>query len=119
MLAGPLEYYQQQASALVGAFCHQHGVPDGEGVAREVGVRLAWVDRALPRTFGNIRPGEIARCTQLSAAHGVVLDPIWTLAAWEAAEAAAGGGGGGRVLMVHSGGLLGLCGLAQRFPEEF
>ena len=48
------------------------------------------------------------------------MDPIYTLAAWEmgwhllhdtsAQE---------RVMMLHTGGSLGLQGLAQRFPQDF
>ena len=57
----------------------------------------------------------------MARAHGVLLDPVYSLAAWEAAEALAAGGaaGGADVAMLHSGGGLGLHSLAQRFPEEF
>ena len=58
---------------------------------------------------------------QVARAHGVLLDPVYSLAAWEAAEALAAGSAARRVgvAMLHSGGGLGLHSLAQRFPEEF
>ena len=126
-LAGPEEYYAQQAVALVGAFCRKEGLEaHAEGVAAQVAARLRWTPRREPRKFGKVLPGEVLRCKEIAVAHGVVLDPIWTLAAWEsaaaAAAAAAGGegeGSGQEVVMIHTGGTLGLCGLAQRFPEEF
>ena len=66
----------------------------------------------------------MGRCAELARRHGIILDPVWTLAAWEAAEAAArevaAAGEGRRVLMLHTGGsALALCGLAQRYPDAF
>lgn len=98
--------------------------------------RLNWVQRAAPRKFGKVLPGEIATCQEIASAHGIVLDPVWTLAAWESAVAAASPpsslheGGlevegavpdrqGGDVIMIHTGGTMGLFGLAQRYPQEF
>ena len=95
--------------------------------------RLRWVQRPAPRKFGKVLPGEVAACRTVAQRHGILLDPIWSLAAWEvscqlaAAAAAADGGsgaataeqGGEQVVMLHTGGMLGLCGLAQRFPDQF
>lgn len=52
---------------------------------------------------------------------GILLDPIYSLAAWEVAEgmAVAPGAEQGSVTMLHSGGMMGLFGLAQRFPDQF
>lgn len=49
---------------------------------------------------------------------GVLLDPLYSLAAWETAAHLAAGGDGG-VAMLHAGGGLGLQSLAQRFPDQF
>ncbi len=52
---------------------------------------------------------------------GILLDPIYSLAAWEVAEEMAGKTRGeeGSVAMLHSGGMMGLFGVAQRFPDQF
>ncbi len=58
---------------------------------------------------------------QVAQETGILLDPIYSLAAWEVAEevAAAPGAEQGRTAMLHSGGMMGLFGLAQRFPDQF
>lgn len=72
---------------------------------------------------------------QVAQRYGIPLDPIYSLAAWEAAcslaeaesvaaEAACGtssnsSSSGATIVMLHCGGALGLQGLAQRFPHEF
>lgn len=54
---------------------------------------------------------------------GLLLDPVYSLAAWEAAVELAAQrracGDSTPVVMLHCGGGLGLHGLAQRFPESF
>ena len=152
MLAGSAEYYAQQQRSLVSGFAQQFaqqllapttssssgskagggpersggGTADSEDLQAAVAAALQWAERAAPRKFGRVLPGEIARCREVAQRTGIVIDPIWSLAAWEAAEAlaseqaAAGGGGSGRtVVMLHTGGMLGLCGLAQRYPDQF
>lgn len=158
-LAGPISYYQQQQEELTAAFCLEHWKPtaaaaaaagaaaaDTAAVQQEVAGRLSWVPRQVPRRFGKVLPGEVAACRAVAQRHGVLLDPIWSLAAWEAASQAAeaaaaaaarcgdqsgrgngtGSNSGGRgaggpelVAMLHTGGHLGLCGLAQRHPDQF
>ena len=91
-----------------------------QGVAQ----RLRWVQRPAPRKFGKVLPGEVAACRGVAQRHGILLDPIWSLAAWEvscqlASAAAAAAEEGEQVAMLHTGGMLGLCGLAQRFPGQF
>ena len=123
MLAAPLEYYQQQTIELMSTFCAQENISEAEPLVAAVAQRLNWVERNLPRKFGNVLQGEVQQCKDIATAHGVVLDPIWTLAAWETAviesERNALSGTPGVVIMLHTGGTLGLCGLAQRYPEEF
>lgn len=58
---------------------------------------------------------------QVAQQHGILLDPIYSLAAWEAACKLAGTTDQSdmRVAMLHTGGSLGLQGLAQRHPDWF
>ncbi len=107
------------AAALAADFCAVHGVADAAGAAAGAAARLAFPPRAAPRKFGSVLPGEVALCARLAAQHGVLLDPVWTLAAWEAAEAAALADPARPVIMLHGGGALGLAAAAQRWPGEF
>lgn len=148
MLAGGPQYYQQQQRELTAAFCTAYtpgllgGAAAGAATAAAAGgaagvaaaaleadlqqgvaERLRWATRAAPRKFGRVLPGEVQRCREVAQRHGLLLDPVWTLAAWEAACAAAAEAAmqaeGERVAMLHTGGMLGLCGLAQRWPDQF
>ena len=61
---------------------------------------------------------------QVAAGHGVLLDPVYTLAAWERCEQLAqsslsSSSEADHIIMLHTGGALGLQGLAQRHPNEF
>ena len=62
---------------------------------------------------------------QVARTTGLLLDPIYSLAAWEVAVqqaeavAAAESSPAARVCMLHCGGMHGLHGLAQRFPADF
>jgi 1-aminocyclopropane-1-carboxylate deaminase/D-cysteine desulfhydrase-like pyridoxal-dependent ACC family enzyme len=60
---------------------------------------------------------------QVARETGLLLDPIYSLAAWESAlelsEQHSADDADARVVMLHSGGSLGLHGLAQRYPEQF
>lgn len=127
MLAGPADYYLQQQRALVEGFAQMFAQHVGSAATlqeRVAGV-LRWADRVQPRKFGRVLPGEVAQCREVAQRHGILLDPIWSLATWEAALALAGSSSGGgmegarSVVMLHTGGMLGLCGLAQRFPDQF
>ena len=134
MLAGAQSYYHQHASQLLTAFEQQHGLSaecgaclntfDGADMraARcseklRTWVPLQWKERKTPRPFGKVLPGELAHCADVARRHGILLDPIWTLSSWEAAQDAAVGGDNSLV-MVMTGGGLGLHGAAQRYPDE-
>ena len=66
-----------------------------------------------------------AASLQIARESGVLLDPIYSLAAWEVAVQSAvehstkADGSQQRVCMLHCGGLHGLYGLAQRYPADF
>lgn len=100
-------------------------------------LRLEWVQRCTPRKFGKVLPGELHACAEIARKHGVLLDPVWTLASWQTAQqlvdqsAAQRQGmldsdaevppteGNERVVVLMTGGGLGLHGLAQRWPADF
>lgn len=62
---------------------------------------------------------------QVARDFGLLLDPIYSLAAWEIAvqcseaQCAKNAVSDSKVCMLHCGGMLGLHGLAQRYPTEF
>ena len=84
---------------------------------------LEWMERIVPRKFGNVLPGDIEACRRAARDTGILLDPIYSLAAWETAQSMCAGVQVSeqerRVVMLHTGGALGLHGLAQRWPEQF
>ena len=135
MLAGTEAYYRQQATELVSAFRKQYGPQltaaraSNSAAARDPAQSLSsdalqqvlplrWTQRRSPRPFGKVLPGEVARCADVARHHGILLDPIWTLSSWEAAQEAAQSGNS-RVVMLMTGGGLGLHGIAQRRADEF
>ena len=136
MLAGTPAYYQQHAATLLAAFQQHYGAVASEaGAARPAAtghralretrsaedlccqMPLQWTERSMPRPFGKVLPGELARCADAARRHGILLDPIWTLASWTAAADAAVGGDIDVVVLMTGGGL-GLHGIAQRWPGE-
>lgn len=71
--------------------------------------------------FGKVLQGEMETCQQIAQQTGILVDPVYTLAAWEMAmllckEEAKGGS---EVVMLHTGGSLGMFGLAQRYKNYF
>lgn len=120
-LAAPLEYYKQQTEQLIHSFCSKENIPNVCTVIQAVEERLSWIPREKSRKFGNILPKETRKCREIASRYGVLVDPIWTLAAWEAAVTTANSSeDSDDVIMVHTGGVMGsLCGVAQRWPEEF
>ncbi|KAG8077640.1 hypothetical protein GUJ93_ZPchr0007g5496 [Zizania palustris] len=121
MLADTLERYKEREKSLITDFkklCHNscHEIA-GEN---DTGDNLVeWVERSSPRRFGKVLNGEIARCRQIAQQTGILLDPMYTLAGWEQAVDLCVGDSRTKVVMIHTGGTLGLCGLAQRYSAHF
>ncbi|XP_051122201.1 D-cysteine desulfhydrase 2, mitochondrial isoform X2 [Andrographis paniculata] len=67
--------------------------------------------------FGNVLKGEVAECQKIARETGVLVDPIYTLAAWDVAAQLAEKESD--VAMVHTGGTLGMFGVAQRYSAYF
>ncbi|KAL5221626.1 hypothetical protein ABZP36_026339 [Zizania latifolia] len=121
MLADTLERYKEREKSLITDFkklCHNscHEMV-GENDAGDNLVE--WVERFSPRRFGKVLNGEIALCRQIAQQTGILLDPMYTLAGWEQAVDLCVGDSRTKVVMIHTGGTLGLCGLAQRYSAHF
>ncbi|KAJ8461682.1 hypothetical protein OPV22_034608 [Ensete ventricosum] len=111
MLADSRDQYKEREKCLISNFKSIYGL---ETVEPNEGI-IHWVDRLHPRRFGKVLNGEIDLCRRIAQQTGVLLDPIYTLAAWEHAVllADAEAENHAKVVMLHTGGTLGLFGLAQ------
>lgn len=73
--------------------------------------------------FGKLLAGEVKECQRIAQQTGVLVDPVYTLAAWELAtqlsRTEVNGGAKAKVVMLHTGGTLGMFGLAQRYKSDF
>lgn len=121
MLADTMDTYRQQERRLIAEFKRQfrflldshklNGANDGI---------VHWVDRCHPRKFGNVLEGEIEACQQVAQQTGIPLDPVYTLAAWEmATRITCAHEDDSNVVILHTGGTLGMFGLAQRYKSYF
>lgn len=67
--------------------------------------------------------GEVEECRKVAQQTGILLDPIYTLAAWEVAANLSRDGkeeeDDAKVVMLHTGGTLGMFGIAQRYKSYF
>ncbi|KVI05648.1 1-aminocyclopropane-1-carboxylate deaminase/D-cysteine desulfhydrase [Cynara cardunculus var. scolymus] len=79
MLADTIEGYRKQEEHLISELCRCYDVPTTRSGL------VNWVERRHPRKFGNVVKGEIEACQQIAQETGVLVDPIYTLAAWELA----------------------------------
>ncbi|KAI3516158.1 hypothetical protein L1887_15069 [Cichorium endivia] len=115
MLADTIEGYKKQEEHLISELCRCFGLP-----IMHKGL-VHWVQRQYPRKFGNVLKGEIEACQKIAKETGVLVDPIYTLAAWELASQLSQQEkkGDAKVVMLHSGGTLGMFGLAQRYKSYF
>lgn len=71
--------------------------------------------------FGNVIKGEVEVCQEITRQTGILMDPVYTLAAWELASLLSEkeARGDAEVVMLHTGGTLGMFGLAQRYKSYF
>ncbi|KAL2903504.1 D-cysteine desulfhydrase 2 mitochondrial [Bienertia sinuspersici] len=119
MLADTLDGYKNQENRLISDF-KRYAASHLRNYTLKNDL-VHWVNRRTPRKFGNVMEGEIKACQQVANQTGVLVDPIYTLSAWELAvnlsqeqldkEA--------KVVMLHTGGTLGMFGLAQRYKSYF
>ncbi|EFJ10341.1 hypothetical protein SELMODRAFT_44641, partial [Selaginella moellendorffii] len=110
MLSGSRDYYERQTKNLVTGFLQQFRCDQS---AEALSLPLVWEERKRVRRFGKIFEGEIGACKSIARQTGILLDPIYTLAAWEVAIELSWNETGDKVAILHTGGALGLFGLAQ------
>uniref|UniRef100_A0A0D9V4H9 D-cysteine desulfhydrase n=1 Tax=Leersia perrieri TaxID=77586 RepID=A0A0D9V4H9_9ORYZ len=121
MLADTLERYKEREKSLISDFkkLHHNNCHEIVGENDNGDSLVEWVERFSPRRFGKVLSGEIALCRQIAQQTGILLDPMYTLAGWEQAVDLSVEDGRTKVVMIHTGGTLGLFGLAQRYSQHF
>lgn len=122
MLADTIDGYREQEKRLISEFkrcCALH-LTDHALDKVDSGI-VHWVERSHPRKFGNILKGEVEACQQIARQTGILVDPVYTLAAWELATGLSQKDTkeGAKVVMLHTGGTLGMFGLAQRYNKSY
>ncbi|KAE9454166.1 hypothetical protein C3L33_13925, partial [Rhododendron williamsianum] len=114
MLADNIDGYQKQEERLVSEFQRCFMVPIVDQLLKRAnGTLVHW--------FGKLLAGEVKECQRIAQQTGVLVDPVYTLAAWELATqfSRTEVNGGAKVVMLHTGGTLGMFGLAQRYKSDF
>ncbi|XP_075101119.1 D-cysteine desulfhydrase 2, mitochondrial isoform X2 [Nicotiana tabacum] len=107
MLADTIDGYQKKEESLISEFRRCFTLHHGEQALSgwEPGL-VQWVERSFPRKFGNILKGEVEICQKIAQETGILVDPVYTLAAWELATQL-GQEENAKVVMLHTGGTLG------------
>ncbi|KAL1289921.1 hypothetical protein AAHE18_20G092700 [Arachis hypogaea] len=121
MLADKIDGYKQQEDRLISEFQNHFNVQFSDHNINEDGGIVYWVERGRPRRFGNVLEGEVEACQQIAQQTGILVDPVYTLAAWETAMLLSSKEDDreSEVVMLHTGGTLGMFGLAQRYRNYF
>ncbi|CAL5203762.1 unnamed protein product [Lathyrus oleraceus] len=122
MLADKIDGYRKQEKHLISEFSkHFNDEFIDHDINKEDAGIVNWVERDRPRKFGNILDGEMVVCQQIAQQTGILVDPVYTLAAWETAMLLSSQEDeeGAEVVMLHTGGTLGMFGLAQRYKNYF
>ncbi|EYU30600.1 hypothetical protein MIMGU_mgv1a007463mg [Erythranthe guttata] len=121
MLADKIDGYKKKEQNLISEFLNSTASAFGKAPIREKNDGIVqWVERRVPRKFGNILKGEVEECRRIAQQTGILVDPIYTLAAWNlAADLSENGEERTKVVMLHTGGTLGMFGLAQRYRSYF
>ncbi|XP_052481778.1 D-cysteine desulfhydrase 2, mitochondrial isoform X2 [Gossypium raimondii] len=114
MLADTMDTYRQQERRLIAEFKRQFRfLLDSHKLNGDFVF-------ALCNRFGNVLEGEIEACQQVAQQTGIPLDPVYTLAAWEmATRITCAHEDDSNVVILHTGGTLGMFGLAQRYKSYF
>ncbi|XP_020098967.1 putative D-cysteine desulfhydrase 2, mitochondrial [Ananas comosus] len=121
MLADTVERYKEREKHLISEFkrIHQIEIPQQTSSGDDDGI-VQWVERIHPRRFGKVLDGEIEACRHIARQTGILLDPMYTLAAWErAVSLARDAEDDAKAVMLHTGGTLNMFGLAQRYRSHF
>uniref|UniRef100_A0A1J3HGZ4 D-cysteine desulfhydrase 2, mitochondrial n=1 Tax=Noccaea caerulescens TaxID=107243 RepID=A0A1J3HGZ4_NOCCA len=116
MLADTLENYKRHEERLIAEFTRQFLASIVCSSSLDM---IKWVDRQRARKFGKVLEGEVETCRKIAQETGVLVDPMYTLAAWETATKLVQEEKSSTVVMLHTGGTLGMFGLAQRYKSCF
>jgi D-cysteine desulfhydrase len=118
MVAQQIDYYKQQEEKMMEMVKTS---PEFRSFSLGATLPIDWVSRPRPRRFGSIIEGDVEMCRAVSRESGILVDPIWSLSAFEYANLLAERDIlDKRVVIWHTGGsALTLQGLAQRYPEAF
>ncbi|XP_031263883.1 D-cysteine desulfhydrase 2, mitochondrial [Pistacia vera] len=122
MLADTIDGYRQHEERLISEFQKIFGFLLDDNTLNKVdGGIVHWAERCQPRKFGNVLEGEVEACKQIAQLTGISVDPVYTLAAWEMATLLSDKElkEDTNVVMLHTGGTLGMFGLAQRYKSYF
>ncbi|MQL75191.1 hypothetical protein Taro_007571 [Colocasia esculenta] len=121
MLADVIEGYKRREKCLISDFEEIYKSKYGLELNDYDDGIIHWVERIHPRRFGHILRGEVEMCRLIARQTGILVDPVYTLAAWEQAVrlCQAEAGCGENVVMLHTGGTLDMFGLAQRYKSHF
>lgn len=122
MLADTIDGYRRQEKRLISDFKRHFGLQIDHCFDEIDRGLVHWVERCHPRKFGNVLEGEVEACQRIAQQTGILVDPVYTLAAWEMSTVLReqeAEGGGATVVMLHTGGTLGMFGLAQRYKSYF
>ncbi|CAA0383723.1 unnamed protein product [Arabidopsis thaliana] len=118
MLADTLKNYKRHEDHLIAEFSRQFpGSVFCSGL--DMNQMIKWIDRQHPRKFGKVLEGEVEMCRKIAQETGVLVDPMYTLAAWETTTELVQDEKSSIVVMLHTGGTLGMFGLAQRYKTCF
>ncbi|XP_057776829.1 D-cysteine desulfhydrase 2, mitochondrial isoform X2 [Salvia miltiorrhiza] len=121
MLADKIEGYKRKEKNLISEFLRIYtSSPEVIAPCEGIGGIVQWVERRIPRKFGNILKGEVEECRRIAQETGILVDPIYTLAAWDlATQLSQNEEQDTKIAMLHTGGTLGMFGLAQRYNSYF
>ncbi|KAH6826679.1 Pyridoxal-5'-phosphate-dependent enzyme family protein [Perilla frutescens var. hirtella] len=121
MLADKIDGYKRKERSLISEFLTNYTSCAGELAPCEENAGIVqWVERRIPRRFGNILKGEVEECRRIAQQTGILVDPIYTLAGWDlATQLSQNDGEDAKIAMLHTGGTLGMFGLAQRYKSYF
>lgn len=111
LMEDALESYQSHSRTLWALWGEHNRMPNDAP-------EITWNSRSRPRRFGKVLDGEFEKCRQIARQTGMLLDPIYTLAAWEAIEHRKAKHRK-QCVLVHTGGGLNLFGIASRYAVSF
>lgn len=108
MLADTLKRYREREECLISEFCKICDSPSAVLNLDGTNAKLVqWLHRNSPRKFGNILKGEVEECQKIAQKIGIIVHPVYTLAAWQLlTQLSLELGEDEKLVMLHTGGTL-------------